>query len=245
MCRGTGRRTWQRPAIAGWPESAPRFIVIADAVQQHDLPCRTSPCRAEEQQACKNNGLESTGFVRLIRLLIIVPAFPDLPPQRQGPVVTRDHVAERFRGTAGRAIWSGQGSAQPASEIDEWHGAEPVAWRAGKQRIRLNQGDALSRADRNGAPALRKESPEGIGSWQSGQLHYDDATLDQVARDLSRNTGRSIRVANGAARLRFTGTLVLRGPPREVLARAGPLLGVTFAEQGDSWTMTPANVRRR
>jgi len=120
-----------------------------------------------------------------------------------------------------------------------------VDYEAGRQRIRLNQGDALSRADRDAAPALRKASPEGIGSWQSGQLQYDDATLDQVARDLSRNTGRSIRVANGAARMRFTGTLVLRGPPREVLARAGPLLGVTFAERGDSWTMTPANVPRR
>ena len=130
-----------------------------------------------------------------------------------------------------------------AIDVAVAHGA--VDYEAGKQRIRLNQGDALSRADSNAAPALRKASPEGIGSWQSGQLQYDDATLDQVARDLSRNTGRSIRVANGAARMRFTGTLVLRGPPREVLARAGPLLGVTFAERGDSWTMTPANVRRR
>jgi transmembrane sensor len=120
-----------------------------------------------------------------------------------------------------------------------------VDYEVGPQKIRLNQGDALSRADRDATPSLRKASPEGIGSWQSGQLQYDDATLDQVARDLSRNTGRSIRVANGAARMRFTGTLVLRGPPREVLARAGPLLGVTFAERGDSWTMTPANVRRR
>lgn len=120
-----------------------------------------------------------------------------------------------------------------------------VDYEAGQQKIRLNQGDALSRTDRDATPALRKASPEGIGSWQSGQLQYDDATLDQVARDLSRNTGRSIRVANGAASMRFTGTLILRGPPREVLARAGPLLGVTFAEQGDSWMMTPANVRRR
>jgi len=120
-----------------------------------------------------------------------------------------------------------------------------VDYEAGKQRIRLNPGEGLSRADRDATPALRKANPEGIGSWQSGQLQYDDATLDQVARDLSRNTGRSIRVANGAATMRFTGTLILRGPPREVLARAGPLLGVTFAEQGDSWTMTPANVRRR
>jgi len=120
-----------------------------------------------------------------------------------------------------------------------------VDYEAGKQRIRLNPGDALSRAGRDAAPALRRASPEGIGSWQSGQLQYDDATLDQVASDLSRNTGRSIRVANGAGRIRFTGTLVLRGPPREVLARAGPLLGVTFAEQGDSWTMTPAHAPRR
>ena len=120
-----------------------------------------------------------------------------------------------------------------------------VDYEAGQQRIRLNQGDALMRAQRDAVPLLRKASPEGVGSWRSGQLQYDDATLDQVAQDLSRNTGRAIRVGEGAARMRFTGTLILQGPPREVLARAGPLLGVTFAEQGDSWTMNPANVRRR
>jgi transmembrane sensor len=78
-----------------------------------------------------------------------------------------------------------------------------------------------------------------------GLLQYDDAPLDQVARDLGRNIGRPVRAEGGSVRMRFTGTLVLQGPPGQVFARAGPLLGVRFVEKGDSWTMIPADAPRR
>lgn len=116
-----------------------------------------------------------------------------------------------------------------------------VDYESGSRRLRLNQGEALSRPDKDASPVLRKTSQQGVGSWQTGLLQYDDAPLDQVARDLGRNLGRPVRVANGAARLRFTGTIVLRGAPDEVLARAGPLLGVQFASNGEGWTMSPTH----
>ncbi|WP_448664708.1 FecR family protein [Sphingomonas sp. CJ20] len=120
-----------------------------------------------------------------------------------------------------------------------------VDYSAGRQRIRLNPGDALSRADAVSPPALRKASPQTIGSWQTGQLQYDDAPLDQVAGDLGRNTGQTIQARRGAERMRFTGTLMLEGSPQQVFARAGPLLGVRFIEEGDNWTMVPASAPRR
>lgn len=116
-----------------------------------------------------------------------------------------------------------------------------VIYEPGRKEIRLAAGDALTRKGARADPTLRKASPQAIGGWQRGQLEYSGAPLDLVARDLARNLGRSIRPANGAERLRFTGTLVVDGNPGEVLKRAGPLLGVDFAAEGDAWRMTPAN----
>jgi len=116
-----------------------------------------------------------------------------------------------------------------------------VIYEPGRKEIRLAAGDALTRTGAKSDPKLRKASPQAIGGWQRGQLEYSGATLDLVARDLTRNLGKTIRPANGAERLRFTGTLVVEGDPGEVLERAAPLLGVTFATEGDAWRMTPAN----
>lgn len=119
------------------------------------------------------------------------------------------------------------------------HGA--VIYEPGRKQIHLNAGEALSRSSADAQPVLRKASTSAIGTWQSGRLQYSDAPLDLVARDLGRNIGKAIHPAGGAARLRFTGTLAVEGPTEEVLARAGPLLGVTFAADGDAWRMTPTH----
>lgn len=115
-----------------------------------------------------------------------------------------------------------------------------VVYQPGGAAIRLDAGEGLSRASAAAKPVLRRASPESVGSWQSGMLHYEGATLDRVARDLARNLGRPVRPWAGAGAARFTGTLAVSGPPDEILARAAPLLGVRFARDGDAWRMTPA-----
>lgn len=116
-----------------------------------------------------------------------------------------------------------------------------VIYQPGAREIRLGAGDGLTRSTATSDPILRKALPKAIGGWQSGRLMYSNASLDEVARDLGRNIGTTIRPAGGSDRLRFTGTLVLNGTADEVLSRAGPLLGVDFASDGDAWRMTPAN----
>jgi transmembrane sensor len=130
-----------------------------------------------------------------------------------------------------------------AIDVAVAHGA--VIYEPGPRAIRLDAGDALSRSGPAAKPVVRRASPQAIGGWQSGELQYDNAPLDQVARDLARNLGRPIRVGGAAERLRFTGTLMVQGPPDEVLARAGPLLGVRFTSNEQEWTMTPGNGARR
>ncbi|WP_233503524.1 FecR family protein [Sphingomonas psychrotolerans] len=116
-----------------------------------------------------------------------------------------------------------------------------VIYQPGPGEVRLAPGDTLTRQGKSAKPLLGKASPQTVGSWATGELQYDNPALDQVARDLTRSIGRPVRSAGGAGRLRFTGTLVLRGTPEEVLARAGPLLGVEFIADGEGWTMSPAH----
>lgn len=115
-----------------------------------------------------------------------------------------------------------------------------VIYKPGPGEVRLNPGDTLEAAGR-GAPRLGKTSTEAVGAWQSGALYYDKPTRGQVARDLSRNIGRPVRTDGPNVRMSFTGTIMVQGSPEQVLARAGPLLGVTFTANGEGWTMSPAH----
>lgn len=116
-----------------------------------------------------------------------------------------------------------------------------VIYAPGPGEVRLDAGEGLTRPRDGAAPLRRSNRPEDVGSWRSGQLHYDNPAPDQVARDLSRNLGRPVRAAGGTRSIAFTGTLVLRGTPEEVIARAGPLLGVRFDADGKGWTMSPTH----
>lgn len=134
---------------------------------------------------------------------------------------------------------------QQGEAIDVAVSEGAVIYEPGPGQIRLDAGAGLSRASAGAAPVVRKASPQAVGSWRSGELQFRDASLEEVARDLGRNIGEPIRVAPGAGRRSFSGTLTLRGKPEEVLATAGPLVGVRFVREGKGWTMTPADGARR
>jgi len=116
-----------------------------------------------------------------------------------------------------------------------------VIYQPGPGEVRLAPGDTLKRPGRGADLVLGRVNPQAIGSWASGELHYDNASLEQVARDLTRSLGRPVRTADGAGKLPISGTLRLDGTPEEILARAGPFLGVRFVKNGEGWTMSPAN----
>lgn len=119
-----------------------------------------------------------------------------------------------------------------------------VIYKPGPGEVRLNPGDTLEAAG-PGTPRLGKTSTEAVGGWQTGAIYYDKPTRGQVARDLSRNIGRPVRTDEPNQRMSFTGIIMVRGSPEQVLARAGPLLGVTFAANGEGWTMSPADGSKR
>lgn len=125
-----------------------------------------------------------------------------------------------------------------ALDVEVAEGA--VIYQPGANQLRLDAGDGLSRAGAGAAPVLRKASPQNVGGWRTGALYYDNAPLDRVAQDLSRNLGRTVKI-EGSGFAPYTGTLMLNGSAEDVLERAAPLLGVRFTARGKGWVMSPAN----
>ncbi|MCG2840514.1 FecR domain-containing protein [Sandaracinobacter sp. RS1-74] len=116
-----------------------------------------------------------------------------------------------------------------------------VVFEPGPKQIRLDPGQTLALSEPGATPVVGKVDARSIGGWQEGRLQYENARLADVARDLSRNIGRPIHPSGRAEHMRFSGTLMVKGTPEQVLTRAAPLLGVKFTPQGEAWTMTPAN----
>jgi transmembrane sensor len=125
-----------------------------------------------------------------------------------------------------------------ALDVEVAEGA--VIYQPGANQVRLDAGDGLSRARADAVPVLRKANTQNVGGWRTGALYYDNAPLDRVAQDLTRNLGRSVTV-EGSGFAPYTGALMLNGSAEDVLARAAPLLGVRFTAQGKGWVMSPAN----
>lgn len=223
--------------VAGWAvlDRGPALQQIATAVGEH----KTVEL-ADGSRITLNSGTqvaldpEKPRYVELARGEALFEVRHD---DRNPFVVIASGTRLLDAGTVFNVIGDGQ-----SLDVSVSHGA--VIYEPGKQAIRLNEGDALSRADGEAQPVVHKTNPQAVGSWQAGILQYDDAPLDRVASDLGRNIGRPLRAADGSEKRRFTGTLVVSGSPDQVLARAGPLLGVRFEAEGTAWKMTLADGER-
>lgn len=120
-----------------------------------------------------------------------------------------------------------------------------VIYSLGAKEVELVPGDVLRRSGVKAAVEIIRTDPSVIGSWRKGVLHYDDAPLTAVARDLGRAVGKPVRVVPRVAAQRYTGTLAVEGPGREVMASVGGLLGVRVTESEDSWEITPTDAPPR
>lgn len=80
--------------------------------------------------------------------------------------------------------------------------------------------------------------PAIVGGWRDGWLAFDDATLAEVATDLSRHLARPIAVTPSIALRTFRGTLDVQraGADPELL---GILLDVQVRKHGDGWMLEP------
>ncbi len=109
-----------------------------------------------------------------------------------------------------------------------------VAFNPRGQNVRVDPGQMLSSEAGSGQYHLTSIPVDQVGEWREGRLTFQDATLAEVAADLSRATGVTFAVAERSAESRVSGSLVvepLRSDPRAL----GPLLGVSVRYNGEAW----------
>jgi transmembrane sensor len=101
------------------------------------------------------------------------------------------------------------------------------------QNLRVNAGGRAVRGD-GGRYTLGTLDPAAVGEWSRGRISFEDASLAEIATELSRATGRSFASTDTANRL--SGSIALdqvREDPRSLEA----LLGVRVRAAGEDWTI--------
>ena len=100
--------------------------------------------------------------------------------------------------------------------------------------LRLDSGQAVIV---DGRRLERRPAEAGdVGGWREGRLAYDDATLAEVAEDLSRHLGIQIVAAPSVAGQKFRGTLEARDLGTDPVL-LGELLGVDVRQTGGGWML--------
>ncbi|HEX7854415.1 MAG TPA: FecR domain-containing protein [Sphingobium sp.] len=115
-----------------------------------------------------------------------------------------------------------------------------VEYRGKQQTVPLNAGEALL-APRDGDLQVSRTTAAAVGAWRENRLIYSGAPLTQVATDLSRSMGLSIRVHKAIANRPFSGNLIIGGEAPEVMRRLAIALDVRMVRQGNGWLMVPAD----
>jgi transmembrane sensor len=110
--------------------------------------------------------------------------------------------------------------------------------------VRLTVAEQLVHRDGAAGAEVSPVEPDEAFGWIDGQLVYHDQPLAEVAADLSRRFGASIRPADAeTARLRFTGVLTADSEPA-VLRRLEAFSGVTAERTADGVLLRRQSGRR-
>ncbi|MBU7580874.1 MAG: FecR domain-containing protein [Porphyrobacter sp.] len=101
-----------------------------------------------------------------------------------------------------------------------------------RQAIRLDAGTRAVRT--SGRYRLAAIAPEAVGEWSRGRISFENASLAEIAAELTRATGTRFTSTDAATRLSGSiATDALREDPRAV---AG-LLGVRVTRVGEGWAI--------
>lgn len=100
------------------------------------------------------------------------------------------------------------------------------------QAIRLDAGMRAVR--KGGAYRVGGIDPEAVGEWRQGRISFDDASLAEIAADLTRATGIRFTSAPGGQRL--SGSIAAEAVRADPRALEG-LLGADVERAGDGWVI--------
>jgi transmembrane sensor len=113
------------------------------------------------------------------------------------------------------------------------------------EKLSLAPGRGLRVAGRGRAPEVFSIPTAAVGSWQRGQLTYNNADIGRIAADLSRSLGQKISVDAKAKSMRFTGTINLTKDAGRFFGETAPVLGVSARRTKDGWILAGADEASR
>ncbi|WP_347304117.1 FecR domain-containing protein [Croceibacterium sp. TMG7-5b_MA50] len=100
--------------------------------------------------------------------------------------------------------------------------------------VRLDAGDRLSEMAGEDRLIVEEVATADIGSWRDGRLTFTDASLAEVAAELTRASGHHFAIVPGAPRGSLTGSIQIAAVRSDPTAAAA-LLGVPVRRQGATW----------
>ncbi len=102
------------------------------------------------------------------------------------------------------------------------------------ENARVSPGQVLSRNAAAGSYAITPVALDQVGEWLQGRLTFQDASLEDIAAELSRATGTAFVASPGAGDQRVSGSIALDGVRRDPRT-VGDLLGVAVRYDGTAW----------
>jgi transmembrane sensor len=102
------------------------------------------------------------------------------------------------------------------------------------ENARVSPGEVLSRDAATGRYAVTAVALDQVGEWRQGRLSFQDASLEEVATELTRATGTVFVASPQAGGERVSGSIALDGVRRDPRT-VGALLGVPVAHTGTAW----------
>jgi transmembrane sensor len=98
----------------------------------------------------------------------------------------------------------------------------------------VSPGQVLSKNASTGRFVVNALALDQVGEWRQGRLTFQDASLEEVAAELTRATGTAFVASPRAGEQRVSGSIALDGVRRDPRT-VGALLGVPVAHSGTAW----------
>jgi len=109
-----------------------------------------------------------------------------------------------------------------------------VVLNPGVDDARVSPGQVLSKDASTDRYVVGAVALEQVGEWREGRLTFQDASLEEVAAELTRATGTAFVASPRAGGQRVSGGIALDGVRRDPRT-VGALLGVTVGHNGRAW----------
>ncbi|HEY6816620.1 MAG TPA: FecR domain-containing protein [Croceibacterium sp.] len=109
-----------------------------------------------------------------------------------------------------------------------------VVLNPGGENAHVSPGEVLSKDIATGRLTIGEVALDQVGEWREGRLTFQDATLIEVAAELSRSTGIAFVASSRAGNQQVSGSIALdgvRSDPRTL----GDLLGIAVRHNGAAW----------